>query len=416
MLASPLEDVRVLDMSRVLAGPFAGRMLADLGADVVKVEPPDGDLTRLWGAIIGGVQGYYHQQNAGKRDICIDLTTEDGVTLVKQLVAEADVVIENFRPGVMERLGLAYETLKAVREDTILLSISGYGQTGPERDRPAYAPAIHAEAGLVHRQGRDGRDPMDVNMSIADTNAGLHGLVALLAALHMRNRTGLGQHIDIAMIDTMTITDDQLHYYLENSHDRRPAVSDVWYTGAFPVLLAGDFRHIWRQLTSKLGVTDPTPPDASLEEKIRHRREAAAQFFASLKSREEVLEAMETVNIAWGEVRDATNLRDSPTIAHRGTIFEIDDRAGGTRPLTQSPYRFSNARSEVRGVAPHRGEHNREILKDWLGLDDAAIAAHHASGTLLIEKIDEVREGDRPSPDTSGADKSGSDRSDSDSP
>ena len=370
-------------MSRVLAGPFAGRMLADLGADVVKIEPPAGDLTRLWGAVIGGVPGYYHQQNVGKRNVCIDLTKPAGVDLAKRLASVADLVIENFRPGVMARLGLDYETLKSVREDIILLSISGFGQDGPERHRPAYAAAIHAEAGLVRRQERDGRPPADIQMSVGDTNAALHGLTAALAALLMRQRTGLGQHIDIAMLDAMLATDDQLHYGIEHSRHTAPSLSDIWRTGMGDVLIAGDFRHIWRQLATKIGVTDPTPADASLTEKIRLRREAAQVFFDGLGSREQVREAMTAMNLAWGEVRDSADVRESPTVQHRGSIADIDDRAGGTRPIVQSPYRFSNAESGVRGVAPHQGEHNVDALADWLGSGAEEIARWVEAGVLV---------------------------------
>lgn len=370
-------------MSRVLAGPFAGRMLADLGADVVKIEPPAGDLTRLWGAVIGGVPGYYHQQNVGKRNVCIDLTKPAGVDLAKRLASVADLVIENFRPGVMARLGLDYETLKSVREDIILLSISGFGQDGPENHRPAYAAAIHAEAGLVRRQERDGRPPADIQMSVGDTNAALHGLTAALAALLMRQRTGLGQHIDIAMLDAMLATDDQLHYGIEHSRHTAPSLSDIWRTGMGDVLIAGDFRHIWRQLATKMGVADPTPGDASLAEKIRLRREAAQAFFDGLDSREQVREAMAAMNLAWGEVRDSADVRESPTVQHRGSIADIDDRAGGTRPIVQSPYRFSNAESGVRGVAPHQGEHNADALADWLGSSAEEVARWVDAGVLV---------------------------------
>ncbi len=388
-MTHPLDGTKVLDLSRVLAGPFAGRMLSDLGADVVKVEPPNGDLTRLWGAVRGGVPGYFHQQNVGKRDICVDLAKPAGVALVKRLAAKADLVIENFRPGVMARLGLGYEVLKTLREDIVLLSISGFGQDGPESRRPAYAAAIHAEAGLVRRQARDGRPATDIQMSVADTNASLHGLVAALSALLMRERTGLGQHIDIAMLDTMLVTDDQLHYAIEDSRHTAPALSEIWRTGSGEVLIAGDFRHVWRQLTGRMGVADPTPPGASLAEKIRVRRQAAATFFAGLTSKAQVRDAMEAMNLAWGDVRDSADVLASPTVRHRGSITHIDDRAGATRPVTQSPYRFSNADAGVRGVAPHRGEHNASVLKSWLGCADEEIAGWTAAGVLLAETEEE---------------------------
>ena len=396
-MTHPLDGTKVLDLSRVLAGPFAGRMLSDLGADVVKVEPPDGDLTRLWGAVRGGVPGYFHQQNVGKRDICVDLAKPAGVALVKRLAAKADLVIENFRPGVMARLGLGYGVLKTLREDIVLLSISGFGQDGPESRRPAYAAAIHAEAGLVQRQARDGRPPTDIQMSVADTNASLHGLVAALSALLMRERTGLGQHIDIAMLDTMLVTDDQLHYAIEDSRHTAPALSEIWRTGSGEVLIAGDFRHVWRQLTGRMGVADPTPPGASLAEKIRVRRQAAATFFTSLTSKAQVREAMDAMNLAWGDVRDSADVLASPTVRHRGSITHIDDRAGARRPVTQSPYRFSNADAGVRGVAPHRGEHNALVLKSWLGCADEEIASWTAAGVLLAE-IEEESTRDTRSP------------------
>ena len=382
----PLEGIKVLDISRVLAGPFAGRMLSDLGADVVKIEPPDGDLTRLWGAVVGGVPGYFHQQNAGKRDVCIDLAKAAGVELARRLATVADLVIENFRPGVLARLGLGYEMLRSLRPDIVLLSISGFGQDGPEARRPAYAAAIHAETGLVRRQARDGRPPADIQMSVADTNAALHGLVAALSALLMRQRTGVGQHIDIAMLDAMLVTDDQLHYGLEDSRDTAPALSDIWTTGVGAVLIAGDFRHVWRQLADIMGVPDPTPPGASLAEKIRLRRRAAENFFAGLATREAVHEAMAAMNLAWGDVRDSADVRESPTVRHRGSVADIDDRAGGLRPIAQSPYRFSHAEAGVRGVAPHRGEHNADVLADWLGCSAQEIAHWVASGVLLEER------------------------------
>ena len=379
----PLDGVRVLDLSRVLAGPFAGRMLSDLGADVVKLEPPQQDLTRLWGAVIGEIPGYFHQQNAGKRNVCIDLSVHKGLALAKQLAANADIVIENFRPGVMDRLGLGYEQLKALRKDLILLSISGFGQDSPESQRMAYAAVIHAESGLVQRQARDGRPPQDVRVSLSDTNAALHGLVAVLAAMHLRQTTGLGQHIDMSMLDATIVTDDQLLYHLEDSHETGPAVSDIWDTGFGPILIAGDFRHIWRQLNTRMGIKDPARKGASLEEKIQRRRASAAAFFKSLQNRIEAQEIMESLGLAWGEVRDSSTLRDSETVRHRGVLTEVDDRAGGSRVIPQSPYRFSDAEAGVRGGAPHLGEHNGEVLRDWLELQDEEIERWLASNALV---------------------------------
>jgi crotonobetainyl-CoA:carnitine CoA-transferase CaiB-like acyl-CoA transferase len=378
----PLAGLKVLDLSRVLAGPFAGRMLSDLGADVVKVEPPDGDVTRLWGRVVAGLPGYFHQQNAGKRNICIDLKAPGAAELVIELARRADVLIENFRPDVMPRLGLGYETLSAANPRLVMLSISGFGRDGPESRRPAYAPIVHAEVGLMARAIRRGKIPArDLPLSVADTNASLHGLVGLLSALLLRERTGLGQHIDMAMVDATIVTDDQLHYELEDSEDTMALPNDVWETGAGPILLSADFRYLWRLLTARLGMAEPTGA-ADLETKIALRRQAVDGFMRGLATWDDVETAMSRMNIAWGRLRDGAALREQPTVRHRGTIIEIDDRAGGTRPIPQSPYRFSNAASGVRGPAAHRGEHNAVVLGEWLGKSPEAIAAMAAAGIL----------------------------------
>ena len=382
----PLEGLKVLDFSRVLAGPFAGRMLCDLGADVVKVEPPDGDVTRLWGKVIQGLPGYYHQQNAGKRNICMDLRAQGAKELVFELVKETDILIENYRPDVMPRLGLGYEALKAINPKLIMLSISGFGHGGPESHRPAYAPIVHAEAGLMYRQAdRSGQLLSDLPLSVADTNASLHGLVGLLAAVILRQRTGLGQHIDIAMIDATVATDDQVHYAIEDAEDTAALPNDTWETGAGPILLSADFRLLWLQLTRLMGVDDPTHKEMELAEKIRIRREIVGKYLVALPSWDDVEESMGKMNLAWGRVRAPADLLQQPTVAARGAIVQIDDRAGGTRPITQSPYRFSAAKSGVRGPAPHRGEHNIEVLASWLNKTVDEIGVLHTEGVLKLD-------------------------------
>lgn len=382
----PLEGIRVLDFSRVLAGPFASRLLVELGAEVVKVEPPEGDVTRFWGRKIAGISGYFNQQNLGKRDICLDLTRPEAVTIVRRLAREADVVVENFRPGVMDRLGLGWSVLAADNPRLIMLSVSGFGHNGPESHRAAYAPIIHAESGVIARQAAaTGQPASELPLSVADTNASLHGLVGLLAALYRRERTGEGDHVDIAMIDAMLATDDHLHGALEpEDEEPEPAQrSEVWETAAGALMISGDLRWIWKQLVACYGIEDPTPAGATLAEKIAARHAAAREFLRSLPTREAVIEAMDRMNLAWGEVKPSRRaVTESPTLAARGSIVEVPDRAGGTRRVFRSPYRFTRAESGIRGVAPHRGEHNREVLSDWLGLDAAELAQLEASGVL----------------------------------
>ncbi|MDQ3757853.1 MAG: CoA transferase [Actinomycetota bacterium] len=378
----PLEGVRVLDLTRVLAGPIAGRMLSDLGADVVKVEPPEGDLSRVWGEERHGLSGFYTQQNAGKRNVCIDLKAPGGPELVRRLAREADVVVENFRPGVLDRLGLGYAALAADNPRLVMLSITGFGQAGPDSHRQAYAPVVHAESGLIARQASFDGTPSDPMLSIADTNAGLHGLAAVLAALLMRERTGTGQHIDIAMFDAMVATDDYVHHALDGSPIVRLG-GEVWDAPGGPLLIAGDFRNTWRCL--KATVADPTPEGADLQTKIRCRRQAVADWLLQFPTREEATRALERANLPWGDVRSPYDAVRSPTAVARGVAAEVDDRGGGRRRVAQSPYRFSRADSGVRGPAPFRGEHNAVVLAEWAGYEAEEIDQFAATGILHAE-------------------------------
>jgi crotonobetainyl-CoA:carnitine CoA-transferase CaiB-like acyl-CoA transferase len=390
---SPLHGVRVLDLSRVLAGPYVGRMLADLGADVVKVEPPEGDVTRRWGKEIAGLSGYYVQQNVGKRDICVDLRKQGAPALIRKLAARADVLIENFRPGVMAQFGLSYPELARDNPRLIMLSISGFGQTGPESQRPAYAAVLHAESGIVARQATiDGTRPVDPHVSVADMNVALHGLSALLAALFMRDRAGSqaagrGQHIDIGMLDAMMATDDYTHMALDGVPEPHGIVNHVWEVVGGHIVIAGDFRWVWQRLNEACGVADPTPKGASLEEKIRHRHEAVASYLGSFTDRAALYAALNHADLAWGEVRSSAQAVQSPTLAARESLTPVEDGAGGTRRVVRSPYRFSAAISGIRGRAPYRGEHNREVLTQWLSLSEAEIARLAADGVLLAEPL-----------------------------
>ena len=378
----PLEGVRVLDFSHVVAGPYATRLLADLGADVVKVEQPRPDVTRTHGPSVNGLTAYFQQHNAGKRNICIDMQEEGALDVAKALAAEADVVVENYRPGVMARLGLAYDDLCAVKPDLVMLSISGFGQEGPESHRSSYAPAIHAEAGLVHRLAeRNEARPGDLPSSVADTNAALHGTIAVLAALRLRDLTGVGQHIDMSMVDATFGTDDRIPFGLEGMADPIPFCPIVELPfGSF--LLATDWKLMFRRLNRRAGLPDPANADTPLLQKIDLREQAILARLAECGDVPTFAALMETLDLPWGEVRDPRTVADQRTLQHRGAVVRVDDSDGGTQPVMQSPYRFSNARSGVRGRAGQQGEHNREILQDWLGLPTDEIDALTDAGAL----------------------------------
>ncbi len=384
----PLEGLRILDLSRVLAGPFAARMLCDLGADVVKVEPPGGDVTRGFGRRLGNQTGYFAQQNAGKRGVCIDLGQPGGSDLIRQLAAQADVVLENFRPDVLARYGLDWAALSADHPSLVMVSISGFGQDGPESHRAAYAGIIQSESGWLARQAiHAGAAPVDSQLSVADTTSGLHSLVGMLVALRVRDQTGIGQHVDLAMVDCLAVVDDYLYWALDGVEDAPPGGGEVWDAIDGSVMVQGDFRWVWKSANEILGVADPTPPGATIPEKVRLRRHAWQEYLLAFPTRASMLSELDRANLAWASVRTPTEALASPTMAHRGTIIDIDNRSGGTRRIIQSPYHFSHSEAGVRGSAPLLGEHNAEVLGEWLGLNAEAVADLETTGVLVKEGI-----------------------------
>ena len=365
----PLAGLRVLDLSRALSGPFAGRILADLGADVVKVELPGADIAQTYGKKTRGRSGLYAQLNVGKRSVVLDLQQPADVGRLLDLAAAADVVVENFRPGVLDGYGAGWAALSAVNERLVMLSISGFGQDGPEAGRPAYAPIIHAESGLIGRQADvNGTAPVDLTLALADSVAGLHGTIAILAALRLRDRAGTGQHIDISMLDAMLATDDYTHYSIDD-HPIWPARGEAWAAPGGPILIASDRRHIWRQLVTCFGVSDPDP-DSALADKLQARAKIISGWVADHDDRDGLKRDLETARLAWAEIRHAGDVLASPAIAARGTIIEVTDSDGEQRSVVRMPYRFSAAASgPVRGV-PETGEHTADVLAEWTGRTD----------------------------------------------
>lgn len=384
---SPLTGVRVLDLSRVLSGPYAGRALADLGADVVKVESPDGDLTQIWGEVRAGRSGFYFQQNAGKRSVGVDLKVDGASDLVVRLAAQSDIVIENFRPGVADRLGIGWPNLSAQNAGLIMLSISGYGQDDLPAARGAFAPIIHAASGLIWRQSiRDRMPPMDPMLSIADLLAGLHGLIAILAALHLRRSTGLGQHIDMAMLDAMLATDEYTHHYLDGSPLAKLG-GLVWQASDGPILIAADQRHTWLRLSAAHGLSDECPPDTSTEQKIAARGRVIAGWI-SMQERSKIHSALAVADLFSTDVVTPECAIEG-AIEQRGIVANVAAGDGGTRRVLELPYRFSGAASQVRGSAPALAQHNAEVLHDWLAIENEEIFELTHRGILIEPSGDE---------------------------
>lgn len=384
----PLAGLKVLDFSRVLAGPFATRMLSDLGADVLKVEPPEGDVTRTMGKRDGEMSGFYFQQNIGKRNICLDMKADGARELIHKLAAEADIVVENYRPGIMDKFGVGWEDLSAINPKLIMLSISGFGQVGPERNRAAYAGVLHAESGLLARQSNwaEGHTA-DIHLSLGDTYTALHGLVGVFAALRHADKTGQGQHIDMAMLNAIHVTDDFAHYALDDAMHTLNQ-NFIWEAPEGKQLfLSGDLKWLWH-LFSRDGLQDPTPKGADLATKIKLRHEVLKAHFLSFPTVAALKAKMDEVNVAWGDVREfGEESFNQPSVEARGIFVDVESPDGTTRRTTQSPYKFSNASSGITktSYAPARGEHNVSALKDWIDVSEDQVGALVEAGVLLSE-------------------------------
>ena len=377
----PLAGVKVLDLARVFAGPVCGRVLADLGAEVIKIEPPEGDVTRLWGRKAAGLSTYYVQQNVGKQNVCIDLRAEGGPDLVRQLVAHADIVIENFRPGVMAKYGLDYDALATIKPDLVMVSISGFGQQGPESNRAAYAAILHGEAGAIDLSNGV-QEARDVSFSAADVLSGLHGVIGLLGALRVRDQTGIGQHIDIAMMDVMTFSSDGAQSILDDAgHD--PRGGQIFEGTEGPVLLSGEIKWFWHQLSKIHGLVDPGAKDRPVAQKKADRHQIISDWLVSFPDRQAMCDALDEANLAWGNLRQLGAVLDSPTLQHRDTIATIDNRDGGTRNVVRSPYAMSKSDTRDPGQVALRGEHNYDVLNRWLDLSLTEIDELVANNVLL---------------------------------
>jgi crotonobetainyl-CoA:carnitine CoA-transferase CaiB-like acyl-CoA transferase len=397
-MAAPLEGIRVLDFTRVLAGPHATRMLSDLGADVIKVEPPNGDLTRFATPKVNGLSTYFVQQNAGKRNVSIDLATATGASLAADLAERCDVVVENYRPGVMHRLGLDHATLRARQPRLVYASITGYGSTGPWTGRRAYAPVVGAEAGITKAQG-DARGSAYTNdpFSHADVYTALEAATAIVAALYRRQLTGEGCWIDVSMAQTMLYVNEHLHDQLYDGADD-PSWIRSFAPGDYLVVATanGDLvtisghpaeRGSFELFVAAFGLEELVAVDrfadvaarmANFTELSEHIAAVAATYpdAATLEER------LSRVGLAAGKVRTARELAESAWAADRRAIASVSDRRGGTIRIPNPPWRFGDVPGEITGSPSYRGEDNRSVLSELLGYDDSSIDELEAIGVL----------------------------------
>ena len=368
---APLAGLKVLELARVLAGPFAGQILADLGADVIKVESQEGDNTRIWGPPWIEHDGertaaYYHACNRGKRSLVADFRGAEDLARVKGLAARADVVLENFKPGALAKFGLDYESLSAANPALVYCSITGFGQTGPRRNEPGYDFVIQAMSGMMALTGEPDGDPMKHGLSISDLSCGLWSANAVQAALLMRQRTGSGQWIDMSLLDCSVglLANQAMTYFatqanpprMGNAHAQVSAYG-VFPTQGGPVVLAPANDGLFRKLLTLLGRDDLLGDQrfASNEGRIAHRSEIDGIIAGETAkwAREALLAACAKAGVPAGPINDLETVFADPQVAARGMAIEADGVPG-----LRSPFRFSDAELALDRPSPRQGNLN----------------------------------------------------------
>lgn len=399
----PLEGVRVLDLSRVFAGPLCGQVLADFGADVIKVEHPGrGDDTRDWGMRIGKTETtYYNSMNRNKRSITVDLQTPEGVKIIHSLLPQCDVVIQNFKTGGAEKLGLGYEQLKAIKPDLIYCSVSGYDSSGPEAKRPGYDLVIQAEAGLMAINGEAGQPPLKFGVAAVDMMTGMYAAQAVLAALFRRERTGKGRHIEMALydcglmitgyygLDALLLGHDPQRY--GNAH---PSIVPYgMYDAADGPLIIGvgnnaQFDKFCRQVVQRPDIVED-PRFATNVERAKNRlvlgpmlKELIAGF-----PRDVLLERLSAAGIPCGKVAGLHEALTSERTRRGGLLQEMPHPVAGTTHVFAPPYRLDGQRLPIRNAPPTLGAATRDVLQQLLQLPEAELQALRDKGVLTLPPL-----------------------------
>ncbi len=393
-----LDGVKVLDLTRVVAGPACTRTLADYGAEVWKVEPPEGDLFRRGVPKVNGVALPYAQQNAGKSHLCLDLSKPEGRKVAIELAAKADILVENYRPGVAERLGLGYEAMAEINPSLVYCSITGYGQEGPAAHRRAYAPIIHAELGLLALNARErGTEPMPEAVSHVDFAVGSQACSAILAALFHRERTGEGQHVDVSMAETMLATNEfaaievnggfgdeispfrpgraALLRLKDGTYVQVPGNPTTWI---FPVSRAlGKQPEMERRGWHK-------PQDTQgQDEAIRELMQSWAHEYDNVEAFEQ---ALDSARIPLGVVKEVSGVPEEDWAQAREAFTSLDVN-GAHRLIPRSPTRFSTRGSGPRRGAYLMGADTRTVLGRELGLGEAELQSLVDQGVIIEESI-----------------------------
>ncbi|MEO3712441.1 CaiB/BaiF CoA transferase family protein [Roseateles flavus] len=372
----PLAGLKVLELGQLIAGPFAGKTLADFGATVIKVEPPgSGDPLRQWRMLHEGESVWWQVQSRNKQSITLDLREPADRALARRLAAESDVLIENFRPGLMEEWGLGYDTLAADNPGLIMLRISGYGQTGPYRDLPGFAVVAEAMGGLRHLMGEPGRPPVRAGVSLGDTLAALHGVIGVLLALQARQRTGRGQVVDVALYESVfNCMESLLPEYSAFGAVREPAgsalpgiaPSNAYRCADGQVVIGGNGDSIFKRLMSAIGREDLGQDPGLAGNAGRAARadelDAAITAWTVQRPVDEVLRLLQAVRVPVGRIYTARDIAEDPHYRARGMIESITTARGLALEVPGVVPKLSDTPGRLRSLAPALGEHNAAVL------------------------------------------------------
>jgi len=372
----PLDGLTVIDLSRVVAGPFCTMMLGDMGADVLKIEEPGhGDESRGWEPSFDGWSTYFLGLNRNKRSVALDLKTAHDRAVLHRLVETADVLVENFRPGSLSRLGFGYEELRTLNPRLIYCSISGYGHNGPRASLPGYDVVIQGESGLMSVTGQSDGPPTRVGIAITDHLAGLYANQGILLALIERGKTGAGQHIDIALFDSMMsvltlpagllFTMGRTARRMGNEHPSITPYGEFAVADGSLIVAAGNER-LWRQMCDAIGRADLGGDDRfrTNQDRVRNRaalRSELEQIFSAY-TRDRLIAALQAHNVPCGPVRDIAEALADPQIVARGMVIEMADARGGSIQGLGNPIRLSSSPWSIRRPPPRLGEHTEEVI------------------------------------------------------
>lgn len=395
-MAQALENIKVLDLTRVLAGPYATMILGDMGAEIIKIERPGvGDDSRAFGPYENGESAYFMSLNRNKKSITMNLKKDETKKMFLEMVKQVDIVVENYRPGTMEKLGLGYEKLKEVNPKLIYAAASGFGHTGPYSTRPAYDAIVQAMGGIMSITGEKGGKPVRVGPSIGDITAGLFTSIGILAALNYRNETGKGQKVDVAMLDgQVAILENAIARYFVNGESPKPA-GNV-HNSIFPfepfdtkdgeIMVAAGNDALWAKLCNELELSELIE-DARFKtnplrgENYDEMRPLLAEKF-KLKTTQQWYETLTKAGIPNGPINDIEDVVNDPQVLEREMIVEVNHKKAGKTKVPGVPIKMSETQGEIKTPAPLLGEHNEGVLKEYLNLSKEEVEALKEKGII----------------------------------